>query len=93
MVIAEFFEGMSSGFIESLNYTDGSMQIRNGPLLRINDPNGVFSVGYQGDEFMTADDQSPSITSFSGFPMCIPRNETDPLCPLSNRPFNGQGIL
>lgn len=87
----EFFEGFSFGFIDSVNFTDGSMKIRNGPTVRINDPNGVFSVGYSGAPFMTADDESPSITSFSGFPMCIPRNETDPLCPLSQRtsPFPG----
>ncbi len=86
IVIKEFFEGLSGGFIESLNYTDGSMQIENGPRVRISDPNGVFSVGYDGAPFMTADDVSPSITSFSGFPMCIPRNNSDPLCPMSQRP-------
>ncbi|KAK3340007.1 hypothetical protein B0T25DRAFT_586527 [Lasiosphaeria hispida] len=62
------------------------MQIESGPVVRISDPNAIFSVGYGGAPFMTADDQSPSITSFSGFPMCIPRNNSDPLCPLSNRP-------
>ncbi|KAI0203934.1 hypothetical protein F4808DRAFT_393133 [Astrocystis sublimbata] len=89
----EFFEGLASGFIESIDFADGSMQIRNGPILRINDPNAVFSVGYTEAPFFTADDESPSITSFSGFPMCIPRNATDPLCPSSNRPFNGQGTF
>ncbi|CAI4216035.1 unnamed protein product [Parascedosporium putredinis] len=69
------------------------MKIQNGPTVRINDPNGVFSVGYTGAPLMTADDVSPSITSFSGFPMCIPRNTTDPLCPMSNRPFNGPGTF
>ena len=89
----EFFEGLASGFVESVNFADGSMQIKNGPVVRINDPNGVFSVGYGDAPFMTADDISPSITSFSGFPMCIPRNATDRLCPSSNRPFNGPGTL
>ncbi|KAK4204632.1 hypothetical protein QBC40DRAFT_250032 [Triangularia verruculosa] len=93
VVITEFFEGLSFGFIESLNYTDGSMKIENGPVVRISDPNGVFSVGYDGAPFMTADDQSPSITAFSGFPMCIPRSSSDPLCPLSNRPTGGPGIF
>lgn len=93
VVIQEFFEGLSSGFIESLDFEDGSIKIQNGPTVRISDPNGNFSVGYHGAPMMTADDQSPSITSFSGFPMCIPRNATDPLCPLSNRPFRGPGTL
>lgn len=89
----EFFEGLASGFIESMNYADGSMKIQNGPTLRIADRNAVFSVGYDAAPFMNADDSSPSISSFSGFPMCIPRSETDPLCPLTNRPFAGPGTL
>lgn len=93
IIVYEFFEGLSSGFIESINYADGSMKIKDGPTVRINDPDGVFSVGYTGAPFMTADNTSPSISAFSGFPMCIPRNSTDPLCPLSNRPFNGPGVL
>ncbi|KAH6693874.1 hypothetical protein F5X68DRAFT_248364 [Plectosphaerella plurivora] len=93
VVVTEFFEGLSSGYIESVNFEDGSLKIQNGPTVRISDPNGVFSVGYDGAPFMTADDESPSISSFSGFPMCIPRNSTDPLCPLSNRPFRGPGTF
>ncbi|KAH9902319.1 hypothetical protein F4778DRAFT_791250 [Xylariomycetidae sp. FL2044] len=89
----EFFEGLASGFIESIDFEDGSMQIENGPILRINDPNAVFSVGYDEAPFFTADDESPSISSFSGFPMCIPRNESDPLCPSTNRPFEGSGTF
>ena len=89
----EFFEGLSSGFVESLDYADGSMKIQNGPTVRIADRNAVFSVGHTGAPFMNADDSSPSISSFSGFPMCIPRGQTDPLCPLTNRPFAGPGTL
>ncbi|KAK7937298.1 uncharacterized protein PG986_014166, partial [Apiospora aurea] len=89
----QFFEGLSSGYIESLNFTDGSTKIQNRPVLRISDPNAVFSVGYSGAPFFTADDESPSISSFSGFPMCIPRNSTDPLCPASNRPFQSSGTF
>lgn len=93
VVVYQFFEGLASGFIDSLDMADGSLQLRNGPKLRINDPNGVFSVGYNGFPAFTADDVNPSITSFSGFPMCIPRNTTDPLCPMSQRPFAGPGIF
>ncbi|KAH8788249.1 hypothetical protein F5883DRAFT_657886 [Diaporthe sp. PMI_573] len=89
----EFFEGLSSGFVESLDYADGSMKIQNGPTVRIADRNAVFSVGHTGAPFMNADDSSPSISSFSGFPMCIPRSQTDPLCPLTNRPFAGPGTF
>lgn len=69
------------------------MKIQAGPTVRISDPNGVFSVGYAEAPFFTADDESPSISSFSGFPMCIPRNASDPLCPSTNRPFQGSGTL
>ncbi|KAH8655356.1 hypothetical protein BX600DRAFT_416530 [Xylariales sp. PMI_506] len=93
IIAFEFFENLSSGFIESINFEEGSMKIRAGPTLRINDPNGVFSVGYEAAPFFTADDQNPSISSFSGFPMCIPRNATDPLCPANNRPFQGSGTF
>jgi hypothetical protein len=82
--ISQFFAETSSGYVGQVNF-DGTMQIVNGPLLRLNDPNGVYSVGFTGNKFFTADDQNPSITSMSGYPMCIPRNATDPLCPISNR--------
>ncbi|KAF2965157.1 hypothetical protein GQX73_g8432 [Xylaria multiplex] len=93
ILIYEFFEGLASGFIESIDFATGRIKIQNGPVLRINDPNAVFSVGYAEAPFFTADDESPSITSFSGFPMCVPRNATDPLCPSTNRPFNGPGTF
>ncbi|KAJ3579294.1 hypothetical protein NPX13_g1274 [Xylaria arbuscula] len=91
--IYEFFEGLASGFVESIDFEDGSMKIVNGPTLRINDPNAVFSVGFTAAPFFTADDESPSITSFSGFPMCIPRGVNDTACPSTNRPFRGQGTF
>jgi hypothetical protein len=49
----EFFEGLSSGFIDSINFEEGTMKIRSGPTLRISDPNGVFSVGYKGAPFFS----------------------------------------
>ncbi|PVI06719.1 hypothetical protein DM02DRAFT_513957 [Periconia macrospinosa] len=93
IITYEFFEGLSSGFIESIDFADGSFQIASGPKVRISDPNAVFSVGYADAPFFTADDESPSISSFSGFPMCIPRSANDPLCPASNRPFQGSGTF
>jgi hypothetical protein len=69
-----------------VNIADGSLKLIGGPTLRINDPNAVFSKGYTAHKEFTADDENPSITAFSGFPMCIPRSSDDPLCPQSNRP-------
>ncbi|KAH5326900.1 hypothetical protein HBI39_116540 [Parastagonospora nodorum] len=93
VIAYEFFEGLSSGFIESLNFEEGSIKIASGPTIRISDPNAVFSVGNNVAPFFTADDESPSISSFSGFPMCIPRSASDPLCPATNRPFQGSGTF
>jgi hypothetical protein len=87
LFIAQNLANFGQGYIDTMNYTDGSMKIVGGPTIRINDPNGVFSVGHTAAvtaytaavTAYTADDESPSITSWSGFPMCIPRNTTDPL--------------
>lgn len=76
----------NQGYVTAVNY-DGTMKIQNGPVIRINDPNGVFGVASDGGiPFFVADDQNPSVTSFSGFPMCVPRSAEDALCPSSNRP-------
>ncbi|CAD0095887.1 unnamed protein product, partial [Aureobasidium mustum] len=85
--ISEYLLEASSGIIESIDNTAGTIKILNGPTIRINDPNGVYGAAYTTTPAFTADDQNPSITAFSGFPMCIPRSATsvDPLCPSTNR--------
>ncbi|KAK3364573.1 hypothetical protein B0T25DRAFT_493465 [Lasiosphaeria hispida] len=80
---------LSQGYIDEINF-DGTMKIRNGPTIRINDPNAVFSAGFSAP-FMVSDDKSPSVSSFSGFPMCVPRSANDTLCPLSQRPLTATG--
>lgn len=75
-------EGM--GYIESL--TTDTMKIRGGPTVRLNDPNGVFGKASNGAPFFPVDDESPSVTAFTGFPMCLPRSDNDDKCPQSNRP-------
>ncbi|KAK1777202.1 hypothetical protein QBC45DRAFT_417434 [Copromyces sp. CBS 386.78] len=92
--ISQFGTSFGRGVISSVSH-DGSITLSDGgPKLRINDPNGVYSAGYTSQPFFTADDQNPSISSFSGFPMCVPRNASDPLCPASNRPtVSGGGTL
>lgn len=39
----------------------------------------------------TADPDNPSIHTQTGFPVCIPRNSSDPLCPSKNRPLGSTG--
>jgi len=73
------------GFIEKLNYTDGSMTV-NGIRVQINDPvlqlqdmkgnlfnKGRYSIGQSPDIRFEADQSNTSIRSSTGFPMCIPR--------------------
>ncbi|KAK4183511.1 hypothetical protein QBC35DRAFT_526074 [Podospora australis] len=85
IIISEFALEINQGHIEEINF-DGTMKIHNGPTIRINDPNAVFSAGFSSP-FMVSDDKSPSVSSFSGFPMCVPRSANDTLCPASNRPL------
>lgn len=90
--ISQFLFEAGTGLVEKIDFAGGSMKIANGPTIRINDPNAIYSVGYTANPFYTADDENPSITSFSGFPMCIPRSSSDTKCPASNRPA-GQSTL
>lgn len=83
--VSHFLAGGGSGMIQSVG-NDGTMKISGGPILRINTPSGLFATAYTGKPTFTADEGNPSIVSFSGFPMCIPRSATDPLCPTINRP-------
>ncbi|KAK5673937.1 hypothetical protein LTS10_013291 [Elasticomyces elasticus] len=83
--IAQFLLQGGTGVIASVA-TTGLITLTTGQKLRINDPNGIFSVGYTARPLFTADDENPSVTAFSGFPMCVPRSADDPKCPTSNRP-------
>ncbi|GJD04496.1 hypothetical protein ColKHC_13321 [Colletotrichum higginsianum] len=89
--IAQALLNGASGYVESVNF-DGRIKLRNGPTIRINDPRAIYSVGYKSQPYFTADDANPSITSFSGFPMCVPRKAADELCPMSNRPDVTPGV-
>ncbi|KAH7319194.1 hypothetical protein BKA65DRAFT_513966 [Rhexocercosporidium sp. MPI-PUGE-AT-0058] len=82
----------ASGSIEALS-PDGAIKIKNGPTLRINDPRARYSAGYTNLPFFTADDENASITSFSGFPMCVPRGSGDAKCPDGNRPAGSSSFV
>jgi hypothetical protein len=73
------------GFIEQLNYADGSM-IVNGIRIQINDApiqlqdmqgnffnKGRYTIGQSPDTRFTADQNNTTIRSITGYPMCIPR--------------------
>ncbi|KAH7107125.1 hypothetical protein BKA62DRAFT_228793 [Auriculariales sp. MPI-PUGE-AT-0066] len=83
--MTEFALEINQGYISAL-HTDGRIEIQNGPTVRLNDPNGVFGAVFSSP-FLVVDDVNPSVTAFSGFPMCVPRSTNDTLCPLSQRPL------
>ncbi|KAL0941612.1 uncharacterized protein CTRU02_204375 [Colletotrichum truncatum] len=100
IAIAQFATTTNSGYITKVDFGGDITVNAAGQALtiRINDPRGVYSVGndkagFTIDPAFTADDANPSITSFSGFPMCVPRSATDPLCPMTNRPGLKQGSI
>ncbi|KIJ37448.1 hypothetical protein M422DRAFT_260124 [Sphaerobolus stellatus SS14] len=59
--------------------------------LILNDPLGVFGRPYTDNPLWTVDPVNPSIRSVTGFPLCIPRNSSDPLCSDVNRPKDTDG--
>ncbi|KAI4954319.1 hypothetical protein J4E91_002031 [Alternaria rosae] len=75
----------SQGYISAIN-DDGTLQIASGPTVRINDPDGLFGPQYNSQKYWIADTANPSVTSFSGFPMCIPYSGNTAKCSSSNRP-------
>jgi hypothetical protein len=63
-----------------------------GALVQINDPVGRFGLPHSPDPRYTADTGNPTVHATTGYPVCIPRvapSAVDPLCPLGNRPLNG----
>jgi hypothetical protein len=53
--------------------------------VRVNDPDGLFGPKVESAPMWVADTSSPSVTSFSGFPMCIPYSGNTEKCLSSNR--------
>ncbi|KAL8408451.1 hypothetical protein RB594_007043 [Gaeumannomyces avenae] len=84
--VSQFSVQGGQGVIDKIN-VDGTMSLQGGPKLRINDPKGVYGLPYADDPFFTSDGENPSISAFSGFPMCVPRSSSDPLCPATQRPL------
>jgi hypothetical protein len=74
----------SQGYITAINQ-DGTLQISGGVKVHINDPDGLFGPKVESAPMWVADTGSPSVTSFSGFPMCIPYSGNTDKCLSSNR--------
>jgi hypothetical protein len=74
----------STGFIKSFG-TDGSIVIDDGPTIRINTPNGVYANAFTSMPLFTSDEGNPSISSFGGFPMCVPSAANTATCDTTKR--------
>jgi hypothetical protein len=60
----------SQGYITAID-SDGSLSVSGGVRVRVNDPDGLFGPKVDSAPMWVADTGSPSVASFSGFPMCI----------------------
>jgi hypothetical protein len=73
----------------------GGGALCSGALVQVNDPvlpNGRYGLAHSPDPRFTSDTNNPTIHAATGFPVCIPRvapPASDTLCPLENRPLNG----
>jgi hypothetical protein len=88
------------GYINCIDYKNSYIWVSSslhasvpctGARLRINTPNGRYGTPDPlADVRFTADEDNPTITSRSGYPMCLPRIDpavgVDSLCPSWNRP-------
>ena len=71
----------------------------NGTRLILNDPGaggsttGRYGLKHSPDQRFSVDVNNTTVHSGTGYPMCIPRTNpataADPLCPVKNRPLNG----
>ncbi|KAM0718208.1 hypothetical protein Q7P37_006540 [Cladosporium fusiforme] len=58
--ISQLQGATDNGIIDTLG-TDGKITLKGGQVIRINDPNAVYSAGYDLHPAYTADDENPSI--------------------------------
>lgn len=62
--VSQLLAAGNGGIIKSLSF-DGKITLESGQVVRINDPNAVYSAGYTAKPAFTADDQNPSISGKS----------------------------
>ena len=93
-----------TGYINFIDYATGAIEVGGtlgaqgtGTRVRINDPanatsgsGGRFGRAFSPDDRFQVDQDNPTISAETGFPMCVPRTDPavadDALCPQANRP-------
>ncbi|HEY2860936.1 MAG TPA: hypothetical protein VGJ21_21175, partial [Terracidiphilus sp.] len=90
----------NQGFINFINYATGDIYVGkalgsgpSGTRVRLNSPAGRFGnpdPNPNADTRISADEDNPTMTSLTGYPMCLPRIDpklgNDAACPAWNRP-------
>jgi hypothetical protein len=92
---------LGQGYIQAIDFNTGEILVGgavDGPVkarVRINDSEGRYGLKTSAlkvgepllsqDGRFTSDTDNPTIHSSTGYPMCVPRNASDPRCPLTNR--------
>ena len=105
--IAQQSLNSGAGFINFIDYTTGEFRVggaigsaTSGTRVQLNDPSGRYGRAMTPDARFTVDPDNPTISSGTGFPMCIPRVTADPhvagnpddsLCPQANRTVVSNG--
>ncbi|KAJ7141308.1 hypothetical protein C8R44DRAFT_974860 [Mycena epipterygia] len=85
--IAQESTQLLQGFIASINFATGHFFVDTTECV-LNDPLGRYGLAYTSYPLWSVDSDNPSVHASTGFPLCIPRNTTDPECPLTNRPVD-----
>ena len=105
ILVTQQSANFSQGYIVSIDNLNGALLVAASPggpaqaRVQINDPilkggtSGRYSAGQSPDTRFSVDQDNPTITSNTGYPMCIPRfvGSDDPRCPARNRPLANAG--
>ena len=105
ILVTQQSANFSQGYIVSIDNLNGALLVAASPggpavaRIQINDPiltggtSGRYSAGQSPDTRFSVDQDNPTITSNTGYPMCIPRfvGSDDPRCPQRNRPLAANG--
>lgn len=89
---------VGNGFIQAIDPDTGELRIgprggAQGARVRLNDPQGIFGLANGAgakaalplDQRFGVDPENTPVHARTGFPVCVPRGASDPLCPAGNR--------
>lgn len=96
--INQDFGNGGAGFINFIDYAKGRFEVGGiqgvqftGTVIELNDPTGRYGFAHSPDPRWSVDPDNPTVSSFNGYPMGIPKvapPAIDPDRPVFNRPLN-----